>query len=90
MNDSGSIRTETATPNGPVDHNKLIQSRYLEEQRQEVDRNQRNPKFNPQPMGDLTPSTGHKVKAKPPKEPTIQDKQLTKANTKDLKRRNIK
>ena len=90
MNDSGSIRTETATPSGPVDHLEHIHGRYLEEQKREVDRNQRDPRFNPQPPGVMTPSTGHKVKSKGPKEPSIKDDSITKANTKDLKRRNIK
>ena len=84
------IRTETATPNGPVDHLDHIHGRYLEEQKREVDRNQRNPKFNPQPPGNITPGTHVKVKPKGPKEPSVQDDSITKANNKDLKRRNIK
>ena len=90
MNDSGSIRTETATPNGPVEHQKYIHSRYLIEQEQEVDRNQRNPKFNPQPMGNLTPSTGHKVKHSGVTEPVVKDETITKELKKDLRKRNIK
>ena len=87
MNDS-TIRSVTQTASGPVDHVEHIHSRYLEEQQQEVDRNQRNPKFNPQPMGNLTPSTGHKVKHKGPTEPT--DETITKELKKDLRKRNIK
>ena len=87
MNNS-TVRSVTQTASGEVDHVKHIHSRYLEEQQQEVDRNQRNPKFNPQPMGVLTPSTGHKVKHKGPKEPD--QKKLKEAINKDLSNRNLK
>ena len=87
------IRTETQLPSGPVDHIEHIHNKYRIEQEMEVDRNdrsQRNPKFNPQPPGIITPGTHVKVKPKGPKEPSVQDQELTKANKKDLKNRNLK
>ena len=89
MNDS-TIRSVTQTSSGEVDHVEHIHSRYLHEQQLEVDRNQRHPKFNPQPPGniDIKPGKHVKVKPKGPKEPDQQ--KLIEAINNDLNQRNIK
>ena len=87
MNES-TVRSVTQTGSGEVDHVEHIHSRYIHEQQQEVDRNQRNPKLNNQPMGVLTPSTGHKVKHSGPKEPD--QEKLKEAINNDLSNRNLK
>lgn len=89
MNES-TVRSVTQTASGPVDHVEHLHSRYVHEQKQEVDRNQRHPKFRPEPMGVLTPSTGHKVKHSGPTEPVVEDETITKELKKDLRKRNIK
>lgn len=91
MNESN-VRAVTATPTGPQDHLTQLHERYVKEHQDEVvrnDRSQRNPKFDPQPPGEMKSRVkGVKVKHKGPVEPDAD--QLNEANNKDLKNRRIK